>query len=236
MSLSSHRLFVTLVVVALGLGQATLSAAPPSKGGRLTLKIHDTFPGNASGVRGDGVRHDSDPSFSFYVDNTLPGGELCVTANLQSSGFAFIWLDWWNNTGDCASLNSLTPRTFVLQLPTNACAALGIGHNPCTLRMDHGVGEEPLSHPRIRLSNLYSKKARSPVAFLFVYNAVSYEVRSDADVPFTKTGNTWTLVNNPISASGQSFSLWEISSSGAGCPCNLAAGFDLAFDLIVNKP
>lgn len=231
MDLWSRRLFVTFGLAALGAGQATVLAAQGSKAGRLILKIHDTYPGLASGVRGDGVRHEApnDP-FSFYVDRLLtnPSPDPCVTAKLESSGLGFIWLDNNLTTADCASVNGLTPRTFVLQLPANACDGLGIGGAPCTLRMDPGPGEQPFDHPRIRLSNLYSSKGKTPVAFLFLHPTGSYEVRSDQDVPFVKSGNTWTFTNT-ASPQGRSFSLVRI---GTG---SIASGFDLLFSLTATK-
>lgn len=232
---SSRRRFVlTLALAALGAGQATVSAAPP-RGGRLTLKLSDASPGD-SHVRGDGVRHDTPPDgFSFYVDRLItppPVVDRCVTAKLESNGLGFIWLDNDLTNADCASVNGLTPRTFVLQLPPGACAAMGLsGVDACTLRMNPGTGEEPLSHPRIRLSTLYGSKAKTPVAFLFVHNGLSYEVRSDLDVPFSKTGDTWTLVNNPTSSGGRAFSLWLISGSAG----KVASGFDLSFNLVATK-
>jgi len=234
MDLWSRRLFVTFGLAALGAGQATVSAAQGSKAGRLILKIHDTYPGMASGVRGDGARHETptDP-FSFYVDRLLtnPSPDPCVTAKLESSGLGFIWLDNNLTTDDCASQNGLTARTFVLQLPANACDGLGIGGGtPCTLRMNPGLGEEPLDHPRIRLSNLYSPKGKTPVAFLFLHPSGSYEVRSDQDIPFVKSGNTWTLTN-AATPGGRSFSLWRIDGTSG----SIASGFDLLFSIIANK-
>lgn len=239
-------LAITSALVALAglsLILPALSAAPPQSG-LLTLKIHDTFPGASSGVRGDGERHETmtDP-FTFYVDHRLAGGDPCVTAAVDASGFSFIRLDRRLNANqdipDCANTWPATPRTFISQLQGSACTALGLT-SPCVLRLAPQMGEEPFISPRIRLSKLFSSKKRTPVAFLFQLqsNLTQYELRSDADLTFSRVGNVWNFTNNAASGGGggQSFSLWRIEGPGPPCPCKDAGPFDLLFSIVVNKP
>jgi len=220
-----RRPLLGLGLLALGLVALT-ALGPGSVRGRATadsakLLINDVFLGGPA-LLSDGK--------GWYIDRLLPGGYPCVTAWVnQPSGF-FIYMDRGSgyatgcNNWMCPETKSCA-RTYQLIFPAGSgvCEKLGLGSGPCVFTIN------PYSEsPRIRIENIFGKKT-TPVALLFRHDGSSYEVRTDAEVSQSGSGNMRTLTYYGYAT------LWKLPSEPPIKLARIGSSFYFPFELTVER-
>ncbi len=183
--LSQMRKMSLLLMVFL-LAFAARTAAAQSGAAEMTINIL-----SGSGLLGDGN--------GAYIDNSLTGGDPCVSAQVQPSGITSIWTDRnlsvapYNASCEAkleAGSIAFQSRTYTLTLlDSTDCGALGSSGARCSITLGEG------NFPNIFAGGLFGHSTGSntpPVLFDFVWNGNAYRLKTDSTVPISGSGNTRT--------------------------------------------